>query len=368
VAGTPGMSFDAANTQSSRSSCETPQVTALQFFDCMHEAFGRAALTTGVVERWYQLAGYAVKLKFAGAGLIPLLTPALSNAIASLDCADLTICLWDTHSTGIKPAPAPWREHYARRGEIRGFNTDRIYTVYEHESCGLCMLDADRNLAVFWALEADRIPYWVKGSPLRTILHWWMGNRDAQLVHSAAVGLPDAGVLITAKSGSGKSTTALSCLHAGMLYAGDDYVIVRSSPAPHVYSLYNTAKCVSERLPSFPELRAHIDNPDRLDTEKALLFLGNSHAKQIATGFPLKAILVPHVSGLTETTLRKISAAAAFRALAPSTIFAHPRGGETEFRFLAELTKKLPCYVLECGTEISQIPPVVLELLSDKTA
>src|SRR5436853_7099692 len=110
------MNFEVANTQSSG---KTPQVTALEFFDRMHEAVGRAALTSGVVERCYQLAGYTVKLRFAGAGLIPLLTPALSHTIPSPACVDLTICLWDTHSTGTNPPAAPWREHYARRGEIR---------------------------------------------------------------------------------------------------------------------------------------------------------------------------------------------------------------------------------------------------------
>ena len=35
-----------------------------------------------------------------------------------------------------------------------------------------------------------------------------------------------AGVLIAGKSGSGKSTSTLACLTSGLLYAGDDYVLV----------------------------------------------------------------------------------------------------------------------------------------------
>jgi hypothetical protein len=258
--------------------------------------------------------------------------------------------------------------HYAVRGEIGGFNTERIYAVYEHESLGLSMLDRERNMALMWVRDAANIPYWVRGSPLRTILHWWMAGHGRQLLHSAAVALSPGGVLITGKSGSGKSTTALSCLEAGYEYIGDDYVIVRGGLDPYAYSMYNTVKLVPERLESFPHLAKYIDNPQRLASEKALIFFSEPASIRVASGAPLKAIIVPQVTGRRDTALRKASAAAAIAAMAPSTIFAHPRAGEAEFHFIAALARTLPTYILDCGTDLAQIPETVRRLFSESRA
>lgn len=340
----------------------------LAFFNEVHQAFQLAAASAGVVDRYYKLGGYVVRLGFAGDALVPVISPALSHMATAAAKPDLTICLWDSDSTGLRLPPTPWREHYAVRGEVEGYNNDRIYTVYDHESCGLSMLDNARNLAVLWVPETGRIPYWVKGAPLRTILHWWMSGHGRQLVHSAAVGTSGGGVLIVGKGGSGKSTTALACLESGLLYAGDDYVIVSADPLPHAFSLYNTAKLVPERLDSFPRLAAYIDNADRLDVEKALIFIKGAHAMQLSAGFPLKAVLVPRVTGIRDTIIRKASPAVSLAALAPSTIFAHPRGGEAEFRFLARFVKRLPTYIIECGTDLAHIPHAITDLLSGSSA
>lgn len=340
----------------------------LAFFDEVHQAFQLASASVGTVDRRYRLGGYIVRLCFAGHALVPVLSQALSHMATTAARPDLTICIWDSASTGVRMPPTPWREHFAVRGEIKGYNTDRVYTVYEHESCGLSMLDNARNLAVMWVAEPGRIPYWVKGSPLRTILHWWMSGHERQLVHSAAVGTGGGGVLIVGKSGSGKSTTALACLESGLLFAGDDYVIVSADPLPHVFGLYNTAKLVPQRLDAFPRLAAYIDNANHLDAEKALIFLSGAQGMQVSAGFPLKAVLVPRVTGIRDTFIRKVSQAVSLAALAPSTIFAHPRGGEAEFRFLASLVKRLPAYAIECGTELAQIPQAITHLLSGSSA
>jgi hypothetical protein len=337
---------------------------AVQYFDALCSAFEAATRNSPADDHHYCIAGFRVHLRFATRSLVPVLTPALAHLKTTAGAPDLTICLWDTLSTGVHPPVAPWREHYAVRGEIAGFNSERIYTVYEHESRGLSMLDRDRNLAQLWLRDAAHIPYWVRGSPLRAILHWWMAGSGRQLLHSAAVGLPSGGVLITGRSGSGKSTAALSCLEAGYEYVGDDYVIVRAGDRPYAWSIYNTAKLVPEWLQSFPRLAEYVDNPQRLASEKALIFLRDGASVRVASGLPLKAILVPRVTGQHDTVLRKASAATAVAALAPTTIFAHPRGGEAEFRFVAALARTLPAYVLECGTDLAQIPESIERLLS----
>jgi hypothetical protein len=359
------------NTQSTEAGLATmaDDERPLRFFSEMHQAFQLARVSAGRIDRCYRLAGYVVRLCFAGDALVPVFSPALSHlATAAAAPADLTICMWDSASTGVRMPPTPWRQHYAVRGEVQGFNTARVYTVYDHQSCELSILDTTRNLAVLWVSEPGRIPYWVKGAPLRTILHWWMSSHGRQLVHGAAVGTSDGGVLIVGKGGSGKSTTALACLESGLLYAGDDYVLVSADPMPQAFSLYSTAKLVPEQLDAFPRLAGYVDNADRLVSEKALFFINGARAVQLSAGFALKAVLVPRVTGIRDTILRKASPAASLLALAPSTILGHPRSGQAEFRFLAGLVKRLPAYVLECGTDLTQIPQAISDLLASSNA
>ena len=88
------------------------------------------------------------------------------------------------------------------------------------------------------------------------------------------------GVLIAGKSGSGKSTTTLACLTSGLLYAGDDYVLADVAAEPYVHSLYSTAKLVPDNCDRFPQLRPLVSNPDKLDEQKALIYLREALSRQ----------------------------------------------------------------------------------------
>src|SRR4051794_7273185 len=80
-----------------------------------------------------------------------------------------------------------------------------------------------------------------------------------QLLHAAAVGTEQGGVVITGRGGVGKSTAALLCLEAGLAYLGDDYVVVALEPQPMAYSLYCTAKLDDGQAAHFPGLLALIE-------------------------------------------------------------------------------------------------------------
>jgi hypothetical protein len=126
-------------------------------------------------------------------------------------------------------------------------------------------------------------------------------NRGLQLVHAAAVGNSNGGVLIGGKGGSGKSTTALTCLESKLNYIGDDYTLLGlDSGRPVVHSLYNSAKLNSDHVQRFPTLLPKVSNPDRLADEKALLFVNEHYPAKVATQLPVRAVLLPRVTGSPE--------------------------------------------------------------------
>jgi hypothetical protein len=334
---------------------------AYQKFQTAEQAFSRPP------DRYYILAGHLIRLRFASSALVPIITPALEHLATKEGGAPaLTVCLWDTASTGVKMPPPPWTTgHYLARGEVEGFNDDRIHTSFDMGSGVLNMLDMQRNIGIFWTPDACDLPQWETGAPLRVILHWWMRRRDSQLTHAAAIGTSRGGVLLVGKGGSGKSTTALACLNSELHYVSDDYCLVQTKPEPYVYCVYTTGKIVPDSFEKFPCLEKLFSNIVHSNGEKLLFLLDKKYHARIAEGFPIRAIAMPCVTNNVETKFRRASPAQALASLAPSSIFQLPGAGQAEFRSLAGLIKQVPSYFLELGSDLTRIPDTIFRLLSE---
>jgi hypothetical protein len=187
------------------------------------------------------------------------------------------------------------------------------------------------------------------------VLAWWAAATDRQLAHGAAVGTVDGAVLIAARGGSGKSTTALSALESGMLYLGDDYVMLEDAGAPRVASLYCTAKVrpdnLSERLPRLAELVLGEIDPVQ---DKVTLFLDDRFASQLPASLPLRAIVVPRLAPTGKAELHRVHASRVLTALAPTTLFQLPGAGEDALRRLRRFVSAVPGYRLDLGTDLTR--------------
>ena len=87
-------------------------------------------------------------------------------------------------------------------------------------------------------------------------------------------------MLLAGKGGSGKSTTALVCLHSSLVYAGDDYCLLATDDGPYVFSLYSTGKLNPDDVYRFSDLAPLNKNRDHLDSKKALFFSTNITLKR----------------------------------------------------------------------------------------
>ena len=333
------------------------------FFQETCQAFSKAKQSMGgTIDRYYMLGGFLVCLRFAGPALVPIITPALAH-LETTPAPDpgLTIYLWDSASTGVNTPPPPWTEDdYLEFGLIDGYNNARIKTLYQF---ALHTIDLDQNLAIYWISDAKNAPYYHTITPLRTIFHWWLNKHQRYIVHAAAVGLPECGVLVTGKGGAGKSTTALSCVDSGLKYVGDENSLITISPEPYAHSLYCSGTLEVEDVDKFPLLRPSLSNITRLHAEKALYLLFTEFQDNLSAGFPIKAVFVPKVSGKYDTSIEKRSAVQTLMALAPGSLFQLPGAGRESFQAMADLIKQVPCYTLDLGTDLSQIPVVIERFL-----
>jgi hypothetical protein len=339
----------------------------LYFFDALYEAYKKAEFKAGGgFDRFYSIGGFSIKLQFAGSALIPYITPALSHlATTPTDEPSLTVCLWDSSSTNTLILTLESEIYdYLKSVKVSEAVDDRIAIIFEAPSKGLNVLDRSRNLAIYWIKNPEKIAYYESAAPLRFILHLWMRKQGIQLVHAGAVGLPSGGVLLVGKGGAGKSTTALACIHSELFYASDDYTLIKAHPSPTVFSIYSTGKQNADDVQRLSALNSTISNRDRLDTEKAVYFLHEHFPEKIISSFPLKAILIPKISGKTNTTWKIASATEALTGLLPSTIIQLPNTGKQACQIAIEVVKQVPSYVLEVGTDLVQIPEVILTLVA----
>ena len=341
---------------------------AEHFFETTHQAWLQAAQLAAPSQSFYRIGNLVVQLQIVGAALAARVTPALAHLALPLPTVPaLTILLWDVAATPIQCPPSPWQpEDHRTRSELRGYQAGRFLAAFQLDSGTLSLFDRQTQVGLYVVQDANRLPYYEDGMPLRTLLHWWLRDQGRQLVHAAAVGNEQGGVLIVGQGGAGKSTTALACLLAGMRYVADDYCVIALAPEPVVASLYNSGKVAADHLHRFPMLAPLVSNPAGLGQgEKALLFLQHSFPAQLVACLPLRAILQPQITGQPATSLQPISSSTALRSLAPSTIFQLSNGGEQDFRLLAALVRQVPTYRLALGTAIGQIPGVIQQLLDN---
>jgi len=183
--------------------------------------------------RWYRIAGERVAV-LAGKRSARLLDAFAPLAVAEDGItAGLEIVVFDAASEGVAiPDPLSTRGDGTRGGGLVAAAAAGRRAFYQPEAGVLSLLDESRGRAYCWLRNAAAVPYYEYAAPLRHILQWWMVSRGGALLHSAAVGSGDSGVLITGPSGSGKSETALACQAAGLGFTSDDYVLVRAGAPP----------------------------------------------------------------------------------------------------------------------------------------
>jgi hypothetical protein len=258
----------------------------------------------------------------------------------------LTILAWDAATTGTDAPPVPaWDGPGVPRYLATGPGRRAVALPSERAIQGF---DGGRDRGIWWVEDATALPQWEIAAPLRFVLAWWGSTRGLRLTHAAAVAIPGGpGALLVGPGGSGKSTTALACAAAGMDVAGDDYAMVDPG-RPWVHSLYRWAKADRRTMHLLPHLPGGEPPPGE---DKVLVDVGTVHPDRLVPGFPLVAILAPHLSGAASTSLSPLRPAAAVAAVATSTVLQLPGDSEATLADAARLATRLPSFEVALGRD-----------------
>jgi hypothetical protein len=222
----------------------------------------------------------------------------------------------------------------------------------------LNVLDRARRRALFWAADQETLPYWEEHAPFRHIFGWWLEVEGFTVAHAAGVGTSDAGAIVVGASGSGKSTVAMSCLGSGLRVSGDDYQLLQTDGEPHTFSLYSCVKLELDGVAWFPRMAGSAE----MVGGKARVFLSEVWPDVLIRGFPIRAVLVPKITGGT-SRLVPISRGAALTALAPSSILQlHAVQGDP-LGAMARIVSNAHTFRLELGNDMEHLPSLVHQAL-----
>jgi hypothetical protein len=340
------------------------------FFDDVMARTCQAFAAREPIEHVLDVAGVVVQLLFAG----PRLEREFMGALAHLTCEatrqpSATFYVWDSDSTGVDMVPPPCpRSAFTDRGDIWGFSSTAVRSAFHWSEFSVNLLDVAGGVGVYWIDTADNLPYWTKSAPLRSLFHWLMEEHGRQLVHAAAFGDANGGVLVTGKGGVGKSTTALAALDAGMDYIGDDYLIVGLEPVPTAYALYATAKIEPHQAERFPQIAALAQGPAPAEGEKVVLYLHPARRSQVVRSLPLKWVLTPKFNDGEETRFDAVSPVELHRASAFTSMSQLPHAGIRTHDFIGRLIERVPSRRILLGRDIPGVPRAIKALLSGAAA
>lgn len=323
------------------------------------------------VELHLVLDGLRILVRHLDPSVLAALRPALRHLEAAPPTGeaaepDFTIVAWE-QTPDLPPAPVPhpiMRETAKKHLLILG-SDQRHRAIDEDRRFGArTWIDLEKRVAYYCVRSASALPYFETAVPLRGLLNVVLASRGRQLVHASAVGdSARGGLLLVGAGGSGKSSTALRCLGTRLGHLADDWCVITPGTPPRLASAYSSAKLRPSNLVNFPSLAARIHNHDKLDEEKATVFLHEHFPESLLSGCRARAILAPVVADREDTVVERIPGPLAWRAMVGCTLEQIPGSGHESVALMTAFSARLPSYRLHLGRDFAAIPGVLDRLL-----
>jgi hypothetical protein len=319
--------------------------------------------------RSLRIAGVDLTLAVYGEALAEVLLPGFDGLEAASGPPRALVGCWDAAETGcgVPPRP-PLGGHRRYRSTIR--RAGRPVAEVEW-SPGDVFRAADRDAArhLLAVRTASTLALSEGGAPLRRQLSWALGE-EVTFVHAGAVGDADGVALLMGPGGSGKSSTSVACLRAGMGFVADDYCLVSSTDSM-VHQLYTTVRLCAHDVGRFadvaePAVAATVPDPDSGPHAKALYHVHASRPAQLLRSAPARAVIVVEPTGGGRPDVSRITPGQALLAVAPSTLWQMNIDPARELAGLRRLVTSVPCYRLRLGHDRDANPPVIRSILAGR--
>ncbi len=184
-------------------------------------------------------------------------------------------------------------------------------------------------------------------------------------MHGGLIAPPGGGpgLLLIGPNGSGKSTSCLSAVQAGFRIVGEDCLAIERAADGFVgHSMYCSCNLTQQSQKMFTALPGPLLLPYGAapDAKAVMLLPASGPESPMDRSEPIGAVVFPEITGRDgDSAVVPISRAEAYRRLMPGLRLMRYFEGEKRQQHhdeLAKLVAELPCYRLELGTSLPDIP------------
>lgn len=319
---------------------------------------------TPAVRCSYEIGAQHIAVHYLSEKLYSRLHPSLAHlATASDSPAELTIVTQVSESPPLQLTNDEWTAAGQRWSQSDTPQDVPSANFIPGDGGRLDLIAPARRIALSSFRNADLIPAWDMTTPFRDLLHQWFREYDGHLIHGAVVADGRSAVALAGTYRAGKSSTAFACLrHSSLECLGDDVFLARKLGTEwHAFSLYNACKLLPHDVERFTQDLTPLDDSVRGDG-KPTFYLYPAFAGRLPRQRRLVAILLPRITGKSETTVSPAKPGETWRALVPSTLALTPASPEG-IKWLTTLARQMPSRWLNIGTHREAIPPRIAELI-----
>lgn len=204
--------------------------------------------------------------------------------------------------------------------------------------------------------------YMIHGRTLPCLFSRWASANDLIMIHAAVVGYGGKGVLIAGRSGTGKTTFAVSCLARGMDFVSDDYALLSASGALTAMPLYSVVAISPDVYAEFQTLEELCIPPKwvRPDGKIQLTVPRNSMTEAL----DIKAIIIPVIAGDDEPDICSTNRGSAMVHMLQSSAAQVFRERDTGLILqMAQRLSELPVYEMRMSVDLSKNPAALREFI-----
>ncbi|WP_413854673.1 hypothetical protein [Candidatus Ruminimicrobium bovinum] len=332
----------------------------IKYYNFLDNSFKKTADKNSVITKYLNLGIKTIRLQIAFADFLPQLEKYFSCSLKdTANNYDATIYIWkDTVYSYIS-------EQY---------NKSKWITI-SHEKKEFMQIDLENNIINAENKEEEKY-YFIAENYSYDILskqgHLFVKSISkiirteySALVHSAAVGINNKGILISAKGGSGKSTLSVSCLTNGFQYVSDDYLILKKSNnklyASPIYSIITLSPQIYKQMTN---LKSEFMCNNYNNTKYILNI--SSYDINIINNLEIKAVVFPKISNIAEPTIEKTNKNTAVTQLVYSTATQMNNNKDTEYiKLLISFIKDLDFYQINLSQNLDKNVTILKQFIKE---
>ncbi|MCG3181236.1 MAG: hypothetical protein BIFFINMI_03611 [Phycisphaerae bacterium] len=356
---------------------------AAERFAELADGFSRAVAACAPTEADYLMGGSVVRVRVAGEEL----ADAIEACLGHLRCASAVaaagpafrIDVWDAAATGVagrfisSDGPEGVEGWCAVSADARHVAQERFGE--------LSIADRRSRRTVARISDARAMTIYERARPLYyplCLAMWEMGHCAIHAGMVAAAppgdGGPARGCLVAGASGSGKSSTVLSCVEfgdAGLRFVSDDHIWLQAAVGGFVgHGLWGSVNLTPPQAARFGELARRAIPPRHPADEKSLLLLRDCAPGRVVGSAHIAAMAFPQVRDIDAALADRIPAMQAMLALAPSSMLGAaflkmPDRPQRRLGLIGDLVAVAPGYRLGVGRDRRSIADAVARLLAE---